>query len=1106
MKARGFVHVVLLIIMLVFVALFLSAFLWTCFHQPATGDDPSLIRVEPPAFEPSAVIAPSGSEEQDKETGEEPSSSGFGEREEVQAVPETPLRELPPPKHLLSFPHFPGFGWRSAFIKIPSVPTFTREAIVRPVVPDPPFMFEPMVMTEEEWDLFYGGSFKEEEYNDDFFADFFVVGEDAVIQYDDGFYYLGLYVNNELIGDIEVEFVGEQRLLNANELSQYVGPYITDAANQRLFGDGLAYISLEELRSRNVEARYDAAEFAVYLQFSLEDMPERTISITSRSINRREQYGISGAIVLDPAKFAVASSLSLYGMLDYDADFSAINQKLLSLSVSNRISTLGIGLNVYFSLSSMQPYFNPGTWNGFYDFVESSHRLSFGHVGTNLSNKNLDSYTNVGFTFEKNYAYGTERAKGNQFEYRIVLVEPSEVKITINGEEVFKRSFQAGTYRLRDFVFTQGANQIKITIIPDSHPEDERVEYVDMGYDYRLLGKGDSLYGFGFSVPRQKSSSTTSALSIPWFDDQYLSYHLDAFTATYYQQTGLTDVFTFTSELAFSPGVFSGMFNGVYATMVGTSQLQLSLGLDASKLTPSFSASLSHRYSGLPDSGFGTISGTLNHSIPAKESGSTHTTNTTLSLSYSGSFTENIRYTLSGNLLYNSANQAPGWSASFATGFSPFSGFSLSGSITANGSSSNPLSPTLSAQISGSYTFSPKLSANASTSVRSGSPFFDGTASSSAGMSWRPTGNDSVNLSLSGFRFEDPGNHSIVAAWAHSGELSNFSLRQQISNSYQDMTTTFTASTALAYADGAFGIGRAVGESFLLVKPVGNLKDSDISIARSLDSSPSALSRPLGSALYNSVTPNATNSIVVFSSGISEYSTGTSFVYELSPRSRQSFVARLDVEPSFTVSGVLYMPDGSPYIQYSSPVYEVILNAAGEEELIRNDSLYLFTDQEGRYIISEVASGTYLFDLQVDDLWYAVRFVVPDISSQDLGLERVLLLEDFWVSDPAFEQRIIVKDAFTGVPVGEETDVFGTGLAAGYDAEVTLEVIERIDEETFWTIIFPPFDERDFGFESFAQDGFVTEDDYAFDEDMFNSMIDLEATDPTAQQVVTAAP
>nr|WP_321304673.1 hypothetical protein [uncultured Sphaerochaeta sp.] len=333
MKARGFAHAVLLIIMLVLVTLFLSAFIWTCFHQPISEDTPSLISVKPSVPEPSAVVVPSESEEQDKETREEPSLSEVVEREKVQAVPETPLRELPPPRHLLSFPHFPGFGWRSAFIKIPSVPSFTREATVSPVVPDPPFIFEPMVLTEEEWDLFYGGSFEEEEYTDDFFADFFIVGEDAVIQYDDGFYYLGLYVNNELIGDIEVEFIGEQRLLNANELSQYVGPYITDAANQRLFGDGLDYISLEELRSRNVEARYDAAEFAVYLQFSLEDMPERTISITSRSINRREQYGISGAIVLDPAKFAVASSLSLYGMLDYDADFSAINQKLLSLSL-----------------------------------------------------------------------------------------------------------------------------------------------------------------------------------------------------------------------------------------------------------------------------------------------------------------------------------------------------------------------------------------------------------------------------------------------------------------------------------------------------------------------------------------------------------------------------------------------------------------------------------------------------------------------------------------------------------------------------------------------------------------------------------------------------
>lgn len=1097
MKVRGFAHAAFLVILLALVTLFLSAFLWTCFGAKETADTPSIVKVE--------RVSPAVSDVEPEEPDEEVPLAEPAIESDRAEEPIPVIRELPPPKHLLSYPHFPGFDWRNDFIKIPKAPTFEGKASVSPVVPDPPFIFEPMVLTEEEWDLFYGGSFEQEEYTDDFFADFFVVGEDSVIEYEDGYYYLGLYVNNELAGDIEVEFAGASRLLNTSELIQYVGPYITDAANERIFGDGLQYISLEQLEQRNVQASYDAATFAIYLQFSLDDMPERTVSITSRSINRREQYGISGAIVLEPAKFAMASSLSLYGMLNYDAGFTALNQKLLSLSVSNRVSTLGIGLNFYYSLSMAEPYFNPGTWNGFYDFVESSHRLSFGHVGTNLSNEAIGA-SNVGFTFEKNYAYGTERAKGNQFEYRIVLVEPSEVVISINGEEIFKRKFQAGTYRLRDFVFTQGANQIKITTIPDSHPEDEKVEYVDMGYDYRLLGKGDSLYGFGFSIPREKTSVATSDISIPWFNDQYLSYHPEAFTATYYQQTGLSDTFTFTSELAFSPGIFSGMFNGVLATMVGTSQMQVSLGLNAANETPSFSASLSHRYSGPQDKGFGTISGTLNHTIPARTAIADPPSNTSLSLSYSGSFTEKIRYTLSGNLSYASSDQYPGWSGSFATGFSPFTGFSLSGSITANGSSTDPTNPTVSAQISGSYTFSPKLSANTSTSLRSGSPFFDGTASSSMGMSWRPSTSDSVNFSLSGFQYEDPKNHSLVASWAHSGKLSNFSLRQQVSNSYQDMGTTFTASTSLAFADGAFGIGKSVGESFLLVKPVGDLKHSDISIARSLDSSPSYLSRPLGSALYNSVTPNTTNNIVVFSSGISEYSTGTSFVYELSPRSRESFVARLDVEPSFTVSGSLFMSDGSPYVQYSSPVYEVRLNEAGEEELYKNDALYLFTDQEGRYILSEVSSGTYLFDLQVDDLWYAVRFVVPDISSQELGLERVLLLEDFWVADPAFEERIIIQDAFSGEQVEEESDVFGTELATGYDAEVTLDVIDRMDEETFWNIIFPPFDESDFGFETFDQEGFVTDQDFAFDEAMFDEMVDFEEIDPTAQQVVTAAP
>ncbi|MPN13469.1 hypothetical protein SDC9_160790 [bioreactor metagenome] len=69
---------------------------------------------------------------------------------------------------------------------------------------------------------------------------------------------------------------------------------------------------------------------------------------------------------------------------------------------------------------------------------------------------------------------------------------------------------------------------------------------------------------------------------------------------------------------------------------------------------------------------------------------------------------------------------------------------------------------------------------------------------------------------------------------------------------------------------------------------------------------------------------------------------------------------------------------------------------------------------------------------------------------------------------------------------------------------MSLEIIERIDEETFWNIIFPPFDESDFNFEVFG-DGFVSQDDFAFDEQVFDAMVG-EQEDGTATQVFTAAP
>lgn len=1107
MKYKGFAHVLYLTTLLVLITLSLSAFFWTCFQPPAEQPKEQVIPVtmavqaQPPVVPVQTVVLP------------KPKPAEIVEPEKESS--------LPLPKHLLTLPQLTSYSFLDSVeeppaapieniaapeITVPKPPVFAGMAKIAAFVPDPPYMFEPMVLTEEEYNMFYPAA-TQTASEQDFWSDFFVVGQDALVAFDDGFYYLALNVNGEYVGDIEVEFKGESRLLNSDELSQFIGSFITPAANQRIFGDKLSSLSLEQLNLRNVEAIYDSQAFSISLTFNLDDMPERTVSISTSTINRREQFGMSGAIQLQPAKFAIATSLSLYTLLGYPYDFSTLTDTMMNLSISNRASLLGLGFNFYYSISSTAPYFNPGTWNGFYDFVESSHRLGFGNVGTNLNTAAIGTSTNFGFVFEKNYAYGTGKAKGNQFEYRVVLNEPSKVEIVINGNTVFSKSFQAGTYRLRDFVFTQGANLVKIITTPDARPSEQTVEYVDMGYDYRLLGKGETLYGFGLTVPSVKSSSASGSINVPWFNSQYLSYHLDKFTATYWQQIGLTDTFSFTSDVAITPGVFSGTFNGVFASMLGTTQMQTTLGLDESKLTPSFSASLSHRLSGKQGGAFGTLSSTLNVTIPAQTSTSGFSSTAGLLMSYSGNLTDKTKFTLSANVLKASTNTYPSWALSFSTGFSPFPRFSLSGSISANGSNSSPLSPTISAQISGSYSFSPRLSASStsSTSVQTGSAYAGVVNSNSMGISYRPSQNDSMSLSLSSFKFNDPLNNSLVASYSHSGELFSFSVRQQVSNSYQDMSTTLTANTSIAYADGAFAIAKAVNESFLLIKPKGELKNSDISIARSLDASPTHLSRPLGSILYNGLSSNAKNSVAVFASGLTEYSTGSSFVFEMQPRSRQSFVARLDVDPTFTVSGLLYMTDQSPYVQYSSPVYRISSDANGQETMTKMESLYLFTDQDGRFILSEVKPGTYAFDLQVADHWYEVRFIVPVIPADKLGLDRVLLLEDFWVANPEFKNRIVVQDLQTGAQAAETQDVFGTTLATGYDAVVNLAVVQRIDDETFWTLIFPPFNENDWNFQA-LDNSFVTQDSYAFDASTWDALVGNSAPDPTATQMVTAAP
>ncbi|WP_320127391.1 hypothetical protein [uncultured Sphaerochaeta sp.] len=1054
MKTKRIIHSIVLLLLTMLVVLFLSTFLVTCFTSKQVNEpseeapsvvtaSPEIILVQTPALD----------------SGDKQETPGVQASEIAQKIPEKGQVSVAPPNsesidrvstQPIAAQEVTNVTPTLLKGKIPELPQFTK-VFSRASVPLAPTFFEPSVYTVDDYNKFVAPSQESApDTQKDPFADFFVSGDDATASFENGLYYLGLFVNDEYIGDIEANFLDGIQSLNTSELAMFVGDYITKDTYDRLFSDGLSYISIDELNKRGIETAFDSTNFTVSMKFGVSEMPVKTLSVTASSVNRREAYSLSGAIKLKSAKFSVVTSLGFYSNITYATDFSSLDTRLFSLSVVHKVAFWDLGIDISYSLSSNSPYFNFGSWSGFYDFVETSQRLSFGNVGSDLSSVKTisDDVSNVGISLEKNYSYGTESALGNQFEYNIVLVEDSTVDITINNDSVYSRQLSAGTYRLKDFVFTQGVNMAKVTITPVSRPADYIVQYFDLGYDYRLMGKGDSLYGLTLSVPRTLGTAREGMLSIPWLDGKYLSYYLGNWTATYQQQTGITNSFTFSTDLSVTPGIFSGTFSGVYASLIGTTQLQMTLGLDTEDSGPSFTGSISHRFNTVSGSRLGSLSIGFSYTNPAVELNSTSSSDPyyTANFSYSGFFTKTIRYTLTGSLTKVASKAGPSWTTTLSSGFSPFKNFSVSGSVTASASNSDPLNPTITGQISGNYSFTPKLNSNVSSTFKT----------TSVGMSYRASQNDSFNASLNGVNFQDTSNQSLLATWSHSGEFASFTLRQQAYDSYQKMSTLFSANTNIAYADGAFALAKSVNEAFLLIKPIGEMKNSEISIARSLDSSPEYLRRPLGSAMYNNISTNSRNSVVVFGSGSSLFGAGSSFVYDIVPRSRQAFVATVDMAATYTVSGRLFKPDHTPYSQYSSPVYDVTIDSQGGEVLTPDESLYLFTDVDGRYILSDVTPGNYLFDLEVGDLWYAVRFKIPEMVKGAAGKERVLALEDFWVSDPQIQQRLVVRD-IQGNQVKETQDVFGTVLATGYDASITLKIEKHMDEDSFWAEVFPTF-------------------------------------------------
>ncbi len=912
------------------------------------------------------------------------------------------------------------------------------------------------VSPELDWPYvleFYGDGF--DTSSDEINWDEFVFSDDE-LELEDGSYYGVLVVNDYSVGSINVEQIEGVTYFSKSQLETHLKDLLTEQYFAVFFEDSSEYYTLSYLETKAFNVKFDTLNLYLYLDFDTSQMPVKNISISGKSENVSTDYSISGAVSLKPAWFSAQTNagLSLSGYQNVETGRFEYNA---GLSLSNQFSFLGIvvskPLSIYFSNTTGLSY-SFGNFVGYVDYPDLSLRVSFGDVGVS----GFENGSPFGFTIEKSYSYGTDTALGNQYSQIIELEEDSNVEIFVNEKSEVSRTLTAGKYRVKDFVFNQGGNEIVVKVHPlsmgDDTSRDETLTF-DTSYDSSLLGKGDSTWRFGVSIPRVKTTIRASSQtleqrgfvipSLPSYNPkrhsfdqmQYIFLYSD-FSMFWEQSIGFLDNYTQTNSISMvaqrqTNGEYwissSLNLSGTLATKIGTSRFRFGGDMTVGKINA--------------DGGLSNLA---------------------FHFSYSQSFVEPVLKPLSLSLMFtaNSSKQ----SISLNTGYS-FKvlnlnvGASLSmtynfmtlPSLTYNLALNFDLplgkraSMSLSTSLDQNFNFTAvlgirtsigKVSLNSSTSMRNKS------VSSSVSMGYSMD-NNSYSLGFTNIHFDDLLNHTAAFSWSHKGSLANYSLRVQASNKYSTLTYSGYISSAFAFADGYLAVTNGNSGPFILIVPQGALKKTDLSVSATMNSSVNEIVKTFGTGYYSGMKLYTTNSIIV-------YAGSESFLFQASPTASYGYVAKIYLEENLSVTCVLQMAEDIGFDSVSSPVYSVELAEDGVSVVSRTllENSYMFSDEEGRFIIDNLKPGVYQFDLAVDNYWFAVFLSVPSVMDADEQeySTKMALYKDF-----VFYNEV---EGVSSIEGSEETTVQYniSSYDSSYTGSFTLSLDQVVTQDDFWNMLY----------------------------------------------------
>jgi outer membrane usher protein len=569
----------------------------------------------------------------------------------------------------------------------------------------------------------------------------------------------------------------------------------------------------------------------------------------------------------------------------------------------------------------------------------------------------------LGFSLARNFALQPYRVTEPRGQTSFILKSPSKVEVLVNGQSVQTLQLPAGPHSLRDFMFSNGGNEVVLRITD----EVGRTEIVRLSFffDTRLLAQGEQEFSYNIGLPSRPG-------------EPGLSYDRSKPYVSLLHRFGVSD--SVTSGINFQGDVDHQLLGAetVWATPLGTFQPDIGLSY-ARRTGMDYGTRLGYRYADPNSTAGRSYSAAVQYRGASFASFSTLDRPAAIAWDFSARYSQRLPWGINGGIggsYQISRNDLSSCSANLlltkAFGRNWFADVSLDRTETFGSK------PEYRAFLSLTYFFSDHRH-----SIRASHD----TASGATRGDWQFRGQNSVEGFDGNLGFQQRrDDYSGFGALRYTGYRGEASIAHDITTPQSRdanvaSRTSLRAGTALVYADGEMTLSRPIHDSFAIVAVKPEFKGQDIGVDAARDSH-GAKADWVGPAVVPSLSSYLVRDISISAPDLPPgYDLGPSS-HTIRPGYRSGTVIHVGESVSAFVSGFLLSSDGAPVpLQAGEVVSRDRTNAS---------PIGIFTNRRGKFTAEGLQAGRYELRL-FDDESARVPFEIPKgtVGMYEVGTLRL---------------------------------------------------------------------------------------------------------------------